>query len=357
MAGLFVPDMDQLTADLIVKLQLEDANQFFASSKGKSRGPTDEELAFQLQQEEAETTSKLLLDRRMARSFATAVQADGSIVANNQLDEETANRDRELALHWTEDGGPRTPRKARSNPRSKPEPAHIDDETLRRLQILYVSGPEDDYVESGMEATETATAESSTWAAQRSSKPTRMHRCIACREESEFANIIRAPCRHEYCRTCVEDLFKASMTDESLFPPRCCQQPITMNIARKFLKSDLVHQYEKKKIEHETPNKTYCSSAKCSAFIEPCHIHNEIARCPDCRSTTCTICKERAHTGDCPADTALQQLLDTARENGWQRCYSCYRVVELDIGCNHMTLVHSSLSLSSSFPSMEVIND
>ncbi|PVH71728.1 hypothetical protein DL98DRAFT_387736, partial [Cadophora sp. DSE1049] len=32
-----------------------------------------------------------------------------------------------------------------------------------------------------------------------------------------------------------------------------------------------------------------------------------------------------------------QQVLQAADENGWQRCYSCRRLVELDIGCNHIT--------------------
>jgi hypothetical protein len=32
-------------------------------------------------------------------------------------------------------------------------------------------------------------------------------------------------------------------------------------------------------------------------------------------------------------------VLQTADENGWQRCYSCRRLVELDLGCNHITFV------------------
>ena len=77
----------------------------------------------------------------------------------------------------------------------------------------------------------------------------------------------------------------------------------------------------------------------CSAFIRVENIENERATCPVCAEVTCTMCKAEAHTGDCPADTALQLVLDTANENGWQRCYGCRRLVELDIGCNHITYV------------------
>jgi len=74
---------------------------------------------------------------------------------------------------------------------------------------------------------------------------------------------------------------------------------------------------------------------------------NEQATCPDCSTVTCTLCKAASHRGDCPADTVLQQVLQTADENRWQRCYSCRRLVELDIGCNHITFVSPPYSLDS----------
>ncbi|KAF7920911.1 hypothetical protein EAE99_007763 [Botrytis elliptica] len=60
-----------------------------------------------------------------------------------------------------------------------------------------------------------------------------------------------------------------------------------------------------KKVEFDTPNRTYCSNPLCSAFIHPESIINEQATCLDCSTITCTLCKATAHGGDCPADTAL----------------------------------------------------
>lgn len=339
----FESGFDQATADLIIQLQLQDVGVYAEHAKGKAREPTDEELAFHLQNDDLESVSQLLSDRRMAMSFAAAVQADAQILVDSQVEEDSNANDRDIARHWIENGG--SPIAATNFP-SNSESTALDDETLTKLQILYVSGMEgyqgiDSVDEAG---TETEQAESSAWAARRIRQaPSRMHRCIACAEDTEFVNVVRVPCRHEYCRSCLESLFNASMTDESLFPPRCCRQPIVMSIARIFLKSDLVQQYEKKKIEFETPNRTYCYSAGCSAFIETSHIEGEVATCSDCGRTTCTSCKGRAHIGDCPNDTSLQQLLDTARENGWQRCFSCWRMVELDHGCNHMKFVATLL--------------
>lgn len=175
--------------------------------------------------------------------------------------------------------------------------------------------------------TETEQAESSSSAAQRLCSlrsKSLFRRCIACQEEKYHSSVTRVLCRHTYCRFCLENLFKASITDESLFPPRCCQQPIPLKIASIFLKLDLVKEYEKKKIELGTSNRTYCYSTGCSSFIDRSHIVSEVATCPEYRRTTCTNCKGQAHTHDYPNDAAIQQLLATALENPWQRCYSCW---------------------------------
>lgn len=330
MACVLEPATDKPTLDLIVQLQLQDAHLYFESSKGKSREPTDEELAFRLQHEEWESISQFVEDRRMAMSFAAAVQADGRILAESLVEEGNALKDRDLARRWTDDGCI-----VPSND-IQLESAALDDETLAKLQILYVSNTGD---LDGAQ-TDNTRAESSAQAIRRNgrSRP-RTRQCVACREQADFVNVIRAPCQHEYCRPCLTNLFELSMTDESLFPPRCCRQPINLTVARIFLKSDLVERYKKKKVEFETPNRTYCYSPNCGSFIDMSHINGGIATCPNCGHTTCTNCKRRAHTGDCPDDTALQQLLATAQDNGWQRCFSCWRMVELAHGCNHMTFV------------------
>ncbi|KAJ5346956.1 uncharacterized protein N7506_000209 [Penicillium brevicompactum] len=327
-------ELDQPTAELIIQIQLQDASSFSNTLKGKSRDPTDKELAFYLQKEQLEAVSHALKDRRMVMSFAAAIQADGRILAETQVEEESASKDRIVAGQWMEGEHLVSPNDF------EPKAAGLDDETLEKLEILYVSGLKGYYKreEGGMTGTEAGLPESSAWAARRSHQShLRMVQCVACGDNTEFFNVARAPCQHEYCRSCLEALFRASITDESLFPPRCCSQPIHLSTARIFLKSDLAQLYEKKKIELETPNRTYCYSTICSVFIEQSHIDGEVATCPECQHTTCITCKGRAHTGDCPNDSAMRQLLLAAQENEWQRCYSCWRLVELDHGCNHMT--------------------
>ncbi|KAH7356784.1 IBR finger domain protein [Rhexocercosporidium sp. MPI-PUGE-AT-0058] len=225
------------------------------------------------------------------------------------------------------------------------EEEELDDEVLEKLNALYIcaadedsdshledeNGDEDDskalvpyhstssLSESPIRSTPTQhhlhhslDAESSRWAASRIFKgPTNRH-CTACRETFPISKLSRVPCTHEYCRDCLQDLFHASITDDTLFPPLCCRQPITPTTSiRIYLTAFLVQQYEAKKIEFDTPDRTYCSDPLCSSFIRTEFIVEEGGTC--------------------------QLVLETARENEWQRCYNCHRLVELDTGCNHMT--------------------
>ena len=161
--------------------------------------------------------------------------------------------------------------------------------------------------------------------------------CEACREEAPFEEIFQAKCQHLYCQNGVKELFTAAITDESLFPPRCCRQPINLDAVQTFLNAKIVIQFEEKKVEFETPNRTYCSSPTCSSFVPVDCIHDNVARCRKCGTTTCVACKAAAHDHDCTKDETLEQVLRVANDQGWQRCYSCQHMVELEYGCNHMT--------------------
>ncbi|RSL68039.1 hypothetical protein CEP54_002966 [Fusarium duplospermum] len=99
----------------------------------------------------------------------------------------------------------------------------------------------------------------------------------------------------------------------------------------------LVGEFRAKKLEHDTPNRTYCSKPSCSTFVPPAFIAKDVARCPKCSQRTCVHCKGPFHHGVCPSDTVSQQVLELATQNGWQQCKACKRVVELEQGCNHIT--------------------
>lgn len=201
---------------------------------------------------------------------------------------------------------------------------------LRQKRVAYYSQNE---------FPETAEASSSKQAAGsgKSTSASGKRQCVACMTDFPQSETVRCPCSHGYCRTCLTRLFESTINDESLFPPRCCGKTIPIGPNQKFLPQKLVGEYKAKEQEYTTENKTYCHKANCSTFIPPRFVQGDIATCNKCKRSTCTICKGRTHRGDCPKDEETSKLLRVAADNGWQRCYSCRRVVDLAVGCNHIS--------------------
>ena len=117
-----------------------------------------------------------------------------------------------------------------------------------------------------------------------------------------------------------------------------CRQPIALANAAVFLTQEMQAEYEEKTLEFSTTDRTYCSRVDCATFIKPINAHGSIGSCQKCGGQTCTICKSNEHVGqDCPQDPNHQAVIDLARQEGWQTCTNCHRLVELDTGCYHMT--------------------
>ncbi|KAJ6188316.1 hypothetical protein N7519_003224 [Penicillium mononematosum] len=165
--------------------------------------------------------------------------------------------------------------------------------------------------------------------------PVVLRECIACSESRPESDTVQNSCSHVYCQGCVIRLLQNSLADESLFPPRCCRQPLPLEGARGIINDELWARFEEKTIEHGDRHRTYCSDPACSRYILPAYVHGTIATCRVCNRQTCTLCKKTNHQGQCVDDRA--EVLELARAEGWQRCSNCNHLVELRSGCNHIT--------------------
>ncbi|RMY63200.1 hypothetical protein D0864_12701 [Hortaea werneckii] len=293
--------MDLLSLELAIQLQLEDSQGMVGRSKGKQREGTftDAEYALRLYIDDLETTSTALKDRIMAQSFAKSVMEDAELIEQVLKDEQQAATDREFATSIDNQNG-NTASRSRSNlPATAIKDPWQDSEILEKAAAIYMHTADMNCIvkpalTADDESDGETIAESSAWAASRprNTKPKTGH-CIACGDDKDFFHVARVPCKnkHEYCRECLAELFRLSLTDESLFPPRCDGAEIPLNYVRIFLPPDLA------KTSKSTPS----------------------------------------HSGDCPEDEALQQLINIANAEEWQRCSECKRFVELDTGCNHIS--------------------
>jgi IBR domain, a half RING-finger domain len=171
--------------------------------------------------------------------------------------------------------------------------------------------------------------------------------CTSCYESIASSDIVCVPCGHEYCRDCLQQIFLRSINDEALFPPKCCRIPIPLGPLRSFIDADVAKAYEQTKVEYETPNRTYCFSSKCSAFVPADAIKDDIAECQECKCRTCTICKQAEHFGPCLDQCGDRQVLQLAEKLEWQSCAQCWTVVELADGCHHIMLLAPTASRES----------
>jgi E3 ubiquitin-protein ligase RNF144 len=176
--------------------------------------------------------------------------------------------------------------------------------------------------------------------------------CTACMEQYARSDTLELDCKrpedifkHAYCRNCLIDLLRTSLTDTTLFPPRCCGTCIPIFACVELCPPTLISQYKEKQNELAFPNPVYCSNQYCRKFIKPECVTADVAACPGCKEETCTTCKNPKHKGLCPEDPTVQMLMEVAGEKGWRRCPRCRTMIELLSGCYHMRYVlwHSAI--------------
>ncbi|RSL65566.1 hypothetical protein CEP53_003620 [Fusarium sp. AF-6] len=197
---------------LAIQLQREDLEECEHAKKGKHREGEiiDSEVALEACRQELEEMATLISDQALCISIAKAVESDALLIAEAKAAEELAVSDRALALRLS--GNPQaTPTTNNTKTNEKKRPAdHLDDASIERFKL--------------MNRFQSDHAESSSSAASRAQPETR--ECIACTDRFPAPALLRSPCSHEYCRECLVGLVQSSLRDESLFPPRCCTQPI-----------------------------------------------------------------------------------------------------------------------------------
>ncbi|OJD35685.1 ibr finger domain-containing protein [Diplodia corticola] len=337
-------DADDETVALILQLQSADLASLLAPAEcdgnDNNDAAGDRAYAHQLYQEELEAQKIILSDRRMGKSLTRAVQTDQRTITAATEEEEAATRDHDLARSM---GGlprrPKTKAPAATIPEAPAPPAE-DAFAAASSHSANDNDKDDGKAIAESSAQGAIKGKGKGQASDGDSQPT--HRlCISCCTQCPFFDMATLPgCQHDYCRDCLDQLFRLSLTDESIFPPRCCRQPIPFDDVRALLSADTARDFEIKKPELETPERTYCFQPSCSTWIPPAAISEgeHVGTCPSCAARTCSVCKSKAHEGeDCPEDEATQSLLGLVEENKWQRCYKCKRFVELNTGCYHIT--------------------
>ncbi|KAK2461387.1 hypothetical protein APHAL10511_006611 [Amanita phalloides] len=111
--------------------------------------------------------------------------------------------------------------------------------------------------------------------------------CTGCFDPFEPLTGLHSSCGHHYCQPCVHNMVTASVSDESLFPPKCCNQPLMAAFASKdnkggdggfeqikllglvlddrALKEKMESRWQEWSVKPE--ERVYCSNASCAVFL------------------------------------------------------------------------------------------
>ena len=168
--------------------------------------------------------------------------------------------------------------------------------------------------------------------------PESLVHCGACNSQPSPDKALLLSCGCAYCDHCVETMFTTAINDERGYAgptPRCCTGPISLKKARSHITPKIARRYKAKLQEYATKDRTYCQNLSCGNFIASHSIHNHQAFCQECRTVTCSVCKEASHYGPCRLQP-LQDLMKLAKHQGWMKCPDCCRIVERIDGCRHM---------------------
>lgn len=319
--ALCLAHMDAETAALTLELLEKDVDEILDKRKGKQRdnATDDSKTALDVINADLEATATINADKAMAQSIARAVHQDCEVISAAQAEEKQAADDRQAALQFDRDGRlPALPRQG-----DDPPPPYDTDgrkDFLDKLEAQYNIPPEHEDEDGTTQAESSSSATGRPIAKPRGilEKP-KPRQCASCLNDFPCHQLAQCPCSHEYCRDCLRRMLTGPLTDEGLWPPRCCKQRIDpeQNQMRIFVEAQLLGKYLARKLEMETPNRTYCHISDCSRFIPPQGIRDDTGACPKCQVRTCCICKAAPHEGtDCPQDQAAQQLLTLAKEHG-----------------------------------------
>lgn len=325
-------ELEQGLVALVASLHLSDLAELNNSAKGKGKEGevSAEQAAFDVYAAELEEIEQIEGDKRLALSLEAAVRSDRDVLSAFAEQEEIARRDHELALAL-EQGRPlpRTtaPSTRFGTPRSS-RATSLTRATTPATSIFSTDGP--------------AFSPSAS-----TSKPTVYVDCVICGDRTPSTRTVQVPCadRHHYCRDCITDLFVRASKDESLFPPRCDGVLIPLSLVERLLPSRDLAVFRAKAVEFGTTNKLYCSTPTCSTFLGSADGGKAGIACGSCQASTCRACKAPWHGlfGACAEGADDEVAAALTKQEGFQRCPGCKRVVELSVGCFHMYVFLFSL--------------
>lgn len=138
----------------------------------------------------------------------------------------------------------------------------------------------------------------------------------------------------------------------NVLPAKCCGQEFPAELLVRTLDTGKYNLYRSRLDENRAGmgELLYCSRRTCSTRLvlkgkgkgSPTKAGK--ARCGECGTVTCVVCRKQAHEGGCQKDESFVELEKVRKEMGWKYCPRCGRVVEKEgYSCNVIHCVCGSV--------------
>ncbi|RYO87783.1 hypothetical protein DL762_004073 [Monosporascus cannonballus] len=173
-------------------------------------------------------------------------------------------------------------------------------------------------------------------------------KCPACTLEVAPNEIVYLVCGHPWCKDCLNNHLRASLSSRQNYPSRCCRSTpngIDLSVIQAYLDEDVLFRLIDVGEEYASKDPKFCFDPKCSAFIPVPETESQQTAqwvtCQRCKRVTCTECKGDKDLHPTPEqhpDLISKEDRELAEKEGWKQCPNrkCRKMIERTEGCDHM---------------------
>ncbi|KAI3931607.1 hypothetical protein MKW92_011209 [Papaver armeniacum] len=175
-----------------------------------------------------------------------------------------------------------------------------------------------------------------------------LHECSICLSEHAGTKFVRLPCKHFFCRNCMEtySTMRAKEIATIMCPQIKCRELVPPGLVKSLLGDENFEQWESS-LFHKTldtmSDLVYCPRCEMACFEDEEHF----AQCPKCLFTFCSLCRDRLHVGaKCKTSEEKLEVLQVTYmpylvqkmeiKRNTKECPKCSAPIFRTAGCNRM---------------------
>ena len=167
-------------------------------------------------------------------------------------------------------------------------------------------------------------------------------KCVVCQDSP--VQVFKLKCQHAICAGDLKGYLEAALGDISMFPVKCpmhyegCPGHLLASIAKRVLSRSQYDRFIEFSDRAQYGDGMRC--AHCNNYVNfPSDTSISMVSCPFCTNKFCMRCKKPWHfAGNCPLESANDDLEQWKERSGAQKCPVCTKIIEKDDPdtCNHI---------------------